>query len=135
MSDRLIVSEIHVDDDVSVGLSDPLGQLLGELDDAEYRVTSVRAVTNTYPGQAKPSKTYFVRRMRIDHRGEEIHVASCTCPGFKYNELPYAKDVKSGDASLHAIGRCKHADRALRADRSTEERRREQGGLEEYSDE
>lgn len=132
MSDRLIVSEIHVDDDVSIALSDPLGKLLGQLDDAEYTVRSVRAVTNTYPGEAKPSKTYFVRRMRIDHRGEQIDVVSCTCPGFKFQELPYAKDVKSGEASLHSIGRCKHGDRALKADRSTEERRRNQGGLEEY---
>jgi hypothetical protein len=133
VADQLVVSEIHVDDDVTLGLSDPLGQLLGELDDAEYRVTSVRAVTNTYPGEAKAAKTYFVRRMRIDHRGEDIHVVSCTCPSFKYNQLPYAKDVRSGDASLHAIGRCKHGDRALRSSRSTDERRQDQGGLDEYA--
>ena len=133
MTDQFVVSEIHVDDDVSVALSDPLGKLLDELDDAEYGVTSVRAVTNTYPGEAKPAKTYFARRMRIDHRGEEIHVVSCTCPSFKYIQLPYAKDVKSGDASLPAIGRCKHADRALRSDRSTDERRSDQGGLDEFA--
>lgn len=133
MTDQFVVSEIHVDDDVSVALSDPLGKLLDELDDAEYGVTSVRAVTNTYPGEAKPAKTYFARRMRIDHRGEEIHVVSCTCPSFKYNQLPYAKDVKSGDASLHEIGRCKHGDRALRSDRSTDERRSDQGGLDEFA--
>lgn len=133
MTDQFVVSEIHVDDDVSVALSDPLGKLLDELDDCEYNARSVRAVTNTYPGEAKAAKTYFVRRLRIDHRDEQIDVVSCTCPSFKYNELPYAKDVKSGEASLHAIGRCKHGDRALRADRSTDERRRDQGGLDDFA--
>lgn len=132
MTDQLVVSEIHVDDDVAIALTDPAGELLKELDDAEYVVRSVRAVTNTYPGEAKPSKTYFVRRLRIDHRDEQIDVVSCTCPSFKYNELPYAKDVKSGDASLYEIGRCKHGDRALRTARSTEERPVDQVDLEQF---
>jgi len=132
MSDQLVVSEIHVDDDMALAITDSLSKLLQDLDSAEYDVHSARAVTNTYPGEAKAPTTYFVRKMRVTHRGETIDVVGCTCPGFKYQQLPYAKDVKSGESSLHSIGRCKHGDRALRESRSTEERRRTQHGLENY---
>lgn len=133
MSDRLIVSEIHVDEDISIGIGDPISTLLAQVDDAEYRVMSVRAVTNTYPGEAKPSATYFVRRVRVEHRGEQIDLTCCTCPSFKYGELPRPEDVNSGEKSLHGIGRCKHGKKRDRTSRSTAELAPEQDELDEFA--
>ena len=67
--------------------------------------------------------------------GESQQVYACTCPAFKYHELPYAEDIEDDvPAGLAAIGTCKHGRSVEIADRSTDARDDGQGGLDAFAD-
>jgi hypothetical protein len=124
MSDsRLTVAPLTGDHDEAVGIEvhgDAFGDLLDAWDIRDKTVKTY-AVTSHAPGEQPRAYVVEVHELPGPD-GETQRKYACTCPAYKYHELPYAEDVDSPPEALADIGPCKHAAAVRVADRSAEDR-------------
>lgn len=131
MPDRLIFSSVLGDGletfDVGGGLSWLLEQL-----DAEYDRALLAAVTNEKPGEDGESSTYFLQRYVVEDGAREIR--ECTCPAFRFQQVPKPEQIRRGDVSLDMIGECKHLREHRKRSRTDADRDDSQRGLDDLLD-
>ena len=106
---------------------DAFGELLSELGIAPKIERSV-VVTSAKAGDE--TRAYIVNVHELPASEGSQRVYACTCPAFKFQELPYAGDIEDDvEAGLAAIGTCKHGKKVRVRDRRTECRDDGQGSF------
>ena len=114
----MIVSDVPTDNIRSLRLDDPFFGLMSALEKTpgeDYHRHSLTAITN--PGSEGSPSTYFSYQIEVVDQDRELSFRTCTCSDYRYNKLPYAQDVLSGEVTLRNVAQrdCKHL-RALKDD-------------------
>lgn len=111
---------------------DPFGDLLTALGVAP-KIERTEVVTSAKPGDE--TRAYIVRVHTVPGTDGTTRVYACTCPGFRFHELPDIEEIENDvEAGLESIGRCKHGDEVTIADRTTDDCETAQQGFEAFSD-
>ena len=109
---------------------DAFGSLLESLGVAAKTVETY-AVTSQTVGEQPHAYVVEVHELPTPD-GEMRRKYACTCPAYKYHELPYPEDVDDTPEALADIDPCKHAEAVRVADRSTSDRGDGQQGFETF---
>lgn len=133
MSDRRLevvpLNDKEIDGVIVEG--DAFGELIGALGIAP-NVLRTDVVKSAKAGDE--TRGYLVQVHEVPGPdGEVQRIYACTCPAFKYHQLPYPDDIRDDvPDGLADIGTCKHGDVSKVKDRSEPDREDGQGSFDEF---
>jgi hypothetical protein len=112
---------------------DAFGDLLDSLGIAP-KVERRAIVRSEKPGDPD-TRAYLVSVHTVPSTDGTTQIHACTCGAFKFHELqPHVEDIRNDpEAGFESVGRCKHGNAIVVADRTAEDREAGQQGFDAFS--
>lgn len=136
MPDRLVFSRVGLEHLELFSFEGGLEWLFDELgleEDGDYERELLGCCTNVKAGEDEPATTYFLERVVLDSDrlgGMSGELLGCTCPAFRYQQVPKPAHVDQGVVGFENIGECKHLEQYRKRTRSYAAKDDSQLGLE-----